>query len=152
MEIVQDFIEKESQKQRQTLETVDDFACEAKNLKTHMTFRIFCFFYFSSFLYLKKKLVFSSFFIFLHFSVVRADDKTRKKHRRTIPIVKMTTPFAKFDFWGLGRKGPPLLCVSFLFFPCFSIFVFSKNTKFLHVSFFLSFLQTRFVAGINITV
>ena len=41
VEIVVDFIEKKLQQQQQTLEFVEDFACEDKNMRNLERFRIF---------------------------------------------------------------------------------------------------------------
>ena len=56
MEIVKDFAEQELQQQRQTLEIVEDFACEARNLRKFGGFRDVS----SIFLHV--------FFTFLHYS------------------------------------------------------------------------------------
>ena len=109
------------QHQRQTLEIVEDFACEAKNLRNLRKFRIFSFFYFLHFLHF-------SFFSFLF--IFQSSEQTPKprKNRRTVPVVKMTICFCEISIFGprwtrekLRKEGGPAFMVfHFFFFPfCF---------------------------------
>ena len=103
---------------------------------------IFLFFCFSMFH------LFSSyfFFFFFHFSVVRADAKTRK-NRRTVPIVKRTVFFCENLIFGVsvdkGWKGAFegdlrfLFSFFFQFFSLFLLFPFPFSFFLFSFSFFL---------------
>ena len=66
-EIVEDFVEKKLQQQRHTMDIVEDFAFEDKNLRNLRRFRICFFVFFFMFVHFLLFIFFSScFFIFLH--------------------------------------------------------------------------------------
>ena len=75
IEIVEDFVEKKLQQQRQTLEIFQDFACEDKTLENFRDFAFFfIFLHFSIFLQFSSYfLMFLRFFIFPHFSSIGVD-------------------------------------------------------------------------------
>ena len=73
MDIVEDFVEKKLQPQCQTLEIVEDFACEDKNIGHLQRFRfvkLFLFFFFFFFLCCFS-FFFSCFFFFFFSSTLR---------------------------------------------------------------------------------
>ena len=75
MELVEDSYKKN----RQSLEIVEDFACEAKQLWKSMNIPIFMFFIFRCFFFFSLFFLVSFFWdCFSSFSVVRADAETKK--------------------------------------------------------------------------
>ena len=101
MEIVHDFLKKSYNNNGKNLRNLLKF-CTLYVFQVSSFFLFFVIFIFSFFLLFQRFLFmcvsfFLSFFfqknhflVIFHFSVVRADAKTRKKNRRTVPIVKMT--------------------------------------------------------------
>ena len=116
------FYRKKLQQQRQTLEIVEVFACENKNLRHLRRFRIFEFFFIWNFsffhlFFLFFFFLFSDFFFFLFFLFsfcciiffFQSSEQTPKPVKiveQLVPFVKMTISFCENSIFGsLDRRG-----------------------------------------------
>ena len=156
MEIVKDFVKKFLRQQRQTLEIVEDFECEDKNLRTtseisHWFSFVFVFLHFCSFFHCSS--FFFHFSFFPSFSCRPSSRQEPATKRRKVHVVKRTIFFCENLIFGASVDIEGDFAFMFLIFnfSLFSIFVSStKNVS--SFSLFLYFFQKSFIAGISIRV